>query len=60
MCALKIMNRYIYIFSDGDNYKTITNNSVQDNNHIPHTELLPDFICNKAILQVIKQTIEEI
>lgn len=41
-------------------YKTITNNSVQDNTYIPHTELLPDFTCNEAILQVIKQTIEEI
>ena len=41
-------------------YKIITNNSVQDNSYVPHTELLPGFVCNTAILAVIKSTIEEL
>ena len=41
-------------------YKAITNNSVLNNAYIPQTKLLPEFVCNEEILQVIKQMIENI
>ncbi len=39
-------------------YKTLTGNSVCNNNYIPYTKLAPYAICNENILKVVKETVD--
>ena len=41
-------------------YKIITCKLIQENSYIPCTDLLPEFNCNTAILQVIKEAVDAI
>lgn len=39
-------------------YKTIACKSMQENSYIPCTDLLPEFDCNTAILEVVKEAVD--
>ena len=41
-------------------YKTLTGNSVTNNIYVPSTKLAPNAVCREHILNVVKQTVEEV
>ena len=41
-------------------YRTLTGNSVRNNSYIPATKLAPNVVCNERILDVVRQSVDEL
>ncbi len=39
-------------------YKVLTGKAISDNTYIPYTKLAPNAVCNVAVLQVVKETVD--
>ncbi len=41
-------------------YKTLTGNSIRNNAYVPQTKLAPNAICDEKVLNVVKETVDEL